>query len=301
MQPEELQSFPVSTETFEVASSEGICYRVIFERMPDNSVVTRKKSIDCSIESSERAGIYDTRNLIFGKFPNRQRRYWYIPFDGLPQEIPGEPTIECFCEEQIGEPCHGQGECNLTGSGKWIWCATDICCNDCDARICIDARCVPVGSGGILAEASSVTIEPMPGSTLRETTAEFYFGNNVSIAIIRTETSVFAHRTLLDQDEIYPATLINLTSLNPNGNSLDEAANGLHWFIPFDLSNPARSIYGFTPHCVSDGCKTECTMVTGTSGCLECKCTGNGDCDLEPNYATGGILVETQNLQVIDN
>lgn len=194
--------------------------------------------------------------------------------------------------------CNGQGECALTGIPPWYFCMPDPCCDDCDARLCIDSRQWPIDQEGVLIKASYVSVVSLAE---RDGNTQYYYGNNVRIEITQNGNSITAHRFSLNENENYPSRLFNLTSLEPEGNTLASPTDGQHWFIPFDLAQSARSIYGQLPHCVSDGCTAECEMAPGTSGCLECKCTSKGDCDLEPNYASGGVLVETYNLQILDN
>lgn len=293
------------TESFEITADDGTCYMITLIRMPDNSVKFIKEQVACTKGFESRRGIYESQLALSGtlNLPDGTKT-WFIPlYEGQDTIQMIGDGIRCYCEEQDVYDCNGNGECYY---GGFIFkkCYTEPCCTDCDAEICDDSHPapIPIKQSGIVVKGSNLIIDLVDTSLKsKERNDNTYYGNNVSIEINRSGNMVIATRTLLSQGITYSVELHNLTDLLPVGKTLNFTSGKNYWLIPFVPGGTTLRVNSTPPCCVDDGCTGECEMTRNANGCLGCSCTANGDCDLEPAYASGGILVEADSLQVIDN
>jgi|688.fasta_scaffold557105_1 hypothetical protein len=196
---------------------------------------------------------------------------------------------------------HGQGECIWQFGGIWERCNDGGCCADCDIRICYPGYTKPINDGIIVA-ASSIKMEITRDAIDRSGNTYIYYGGNVQMVVELNGNSATITRTILGQAS-QPKKLYNLTSITPSGNSLSIPPNGQYSYVPFDLGTTQQVIYA-PPTCSSDPedpCAGECALEL-VNGCMECKCcSGSGDCDMSLAYRAGGVIIHSNNIQIIDN
>jgi hypothetical protein len=299
-------------ETFEMTGGDGQCYEVTLERLKDKSVNFIKKQVPCSEGFSTRTGVYISQDVKTQKDANRRRitilegneTRWFIPLGGgEPIESPG--NIECFCEKQTvspgGDPCNGQGECFWQFGGQWTRCNDGGCCDECDMRICEPTRNIRIGDGGVIVYAASVNMISDSKSIERNEDNYIFYGGNTRMGVERNGNLVTITRTSLEQVN-HPKKLYNLTSLTPSGNTINIPANGNYWYIQFEPGT-TQSIINVPPTCNSDPddpCTSECNLEY-VNGCLECKCLLKGDCDMSIAFRPGGVIIQSENIQLVDN
>ena len=300
-----------STETFEMTGGDGQCYLVTLERYSDNSVSFQKKIIPCTDGFSLRVGVHISQ--LTNQVPSGEtgENYWYISLleDVPPAYIGPHYDIYCDCEvpgNDEGLCDEGMGhECLVDPSRLFNIICQGICCDDCDMTICVTTRTIHVGGGGILVSANKVR-------SLQETLSErspittILYGDNVQMNVVQDGNSIIITRTSNNSNST-PSKLYNLTSLSPSGGILPIPTTGKYWFVPFQIGiSELRIGSGEAPHCVSDNndpCDGDCEMQASTihPGCLECKCVGKGDCDLELAYNMGGVFLSGEDIEIIDN
>jgi hypothetical protein len=174
------------------------------------------------------------------------------------------------------------------------------CCADCDIRICLPGYTKSINDGIIVA-ASSIKMETVRDAFDRSSNTYIYYGGNVQMVVELNGNSATVTRTISGQAS-QPKKLYNLTSITPSGNSLNIPPNGQYSYVPFDFGTTQRVIYAPLT-CSSDPedpCDAECTLEP-VNGCMECKCSSSGDCDMSLAYRAGGVIIHSSNIQIIDN
>jgi hypothetical protein len=194
----------------------------------------------------------------------------------------------------------------MMGGVRFKWCQPD-CCDDCDARICLDGliasdTIVLQAKNGVFVDASSIIFDLDEGvSNVEDRSDQDYYGKYTVMNVETLGNTVVISRET--QTTWVAPKLYNLTTLVPDGGILQIPPDGKYWYVSFDLGvNAFRITNADPPRCEPDGeCDGSCELEQDpNSRCYECKCTGGGDCDLVFSYASGGIIVEADSIQVLD-
>jgi hypothetical protein len=289
-------------------------YLITLEHFGKN--VTYRKD---KIEATSVAPILKKRNLNLsvgnrnlsnnGKLQlDPKKSYWYIPIDKdepiyLKNEGGGGDggDFECFCEDGGGGNCYPVSE-------EAGYNCLDFC-DDCDMRYCPPMRIAPIirKINGTLIEAKEVIIvSDRSFANTRSSSEKEFFGGTTKIKIVGDENQMFVSRSNVLLSNESNSRIVNLTAIHPTSNYLPLINEKSYWFIPFDLNLPPCRAGGKVgnPSCESDTkkpCEGTCSLEEDTGGCLECKCSSTGDCDMKMGIyppGTGGILIETANLSI---